>query len=89
MSHAITAKIQTVIRYRLNIEHIVKCFSTSSPNDIIKKNNLTNRNKHICNPKFCDVNQRDPKELTQYRFFYGWLNNIFNQVDVGNYSFSS
>ena len=89
MSHAITTKIQTVIRCRLNIEHIVKCFSTSWPNNSIEKNYLTNRNKHICNPKFRFINQRDPSELTQYRFFFGWLNNIFNQVDVGNNSFPS
>ena len=88
MSHAIP-KIQTVIRCRLNIKHMVKCFSTSWPNDSIEKNNLTNRNKHICNSKLCYMNPRDPSQLTQYRFFYGWLNNIFNQVDVGNNSFSS
>ena len=89
MSHAITTKIQTVISCRLNIQHIVKCFSTSWTNDSIEKKNLTNRNKLICNPKFCNINQRDPSELTQYRFFYGWLNNIFNQVDVGKNSFPS
>ena len=27
-------------------------------------------------------------ELIQIRHFYGWLNNIFNQVDVGNITIS-
>ena len=48
------------------------------PYIIIKKHNL----------EHCSMNYGRLHELIQIRHFYGWLNNIFNQVDVGNITIS-
>lgn len=73
MSRAISIKLQ-VASYCASLSNKIlsKSEKNKIPYIIIKKHNL----------EHCSMNYGRLHELIQIRHFYGWLNNIFNQVDV-------